>query len=133
MRTNGSSNGVVLLGQALNILRVSRGMNRGELSRLASVTASQLSHYERGLARPREETLSRILGALDLPPEAIDRAQDFARQPLGADGTLPPDERGEQRKAALRLAQECGRAVAHCVLAFMEVQAGGWGEASHGE
>jgi transcriptional regulator with XRE-family HTH domain len=126
MRTNGSSNGAVLLGQALAILRISRGMNRGELGRLASVTASQLSTYERGHCRPREETLSRILAALDLPPEAINRAQDFARQPLGEDGTLPPDDRGEQRKAALRLAQECGRAVAHCCLAFMELQAGGW-------
>jgi hypothetical protein len=57
----------------------------------------------------------------------LGRAQEFARHPV-SDGTLPPDDRAEQRKAALPLAQECGRAVAHCCLAFMELQAGGWEE-----
>ena len=46
------------------------------------------------------------------------------------DGTLPPDTRAPQagmpRQAALRLAQEAGKAVAHCCLAFMEVAVGGW-------
>ncbi len=48
------------------------------------------------------------------------------------DGTLPPDTRtpqpqaGMSRQAAPRLAQEAGKAVAHCCLAFMEIQAGGW-------
>ncbi|HVT19668.1 MAG TPA: hypothetical protein VHQ90_26225 [Thermoanaerobaculia bacterium] len=78
-------------------------------------------------SRPREGALNRILEALDLPLEAIDRAQEFARHPV-SDGTLPPDDRAEQRKAALRLAHECGRAVAHCCLAFIELQAGGWEE-----
>jgi transcriptional regulator with XRE-family HTH domain len=127
MRSNGSSNGAVLFGQALTILRVSRGMSRIQLAEAAGVSPVGISQYERGQHKPREETLSRILEALDLPPEAIDRAQDFARHPV-SDGTLPPDDRGEQRKAALRLAQECGRAVAHCCLAFMELQAGGWEE-----
>jgi hypothetical protein len=81
----------------------------------------------RGVARRSPRALSRILEALDLPPEAINLAQEFARRPV-SDGTLPPDDRAEQRKAALRLAQECGRAVAHCCLAFMELQAGGWQE-----
>jgi transcriptional regulator with XRE-family HTH domain len=129
MRSNGSSNGAVLFGQALTILRVSRGMNRMQLAEAAGVSPVGIGQYERGQHKPRAETLSRILEALDLPPEAIDRAQDFARQPLGEDGTLPPDDhREEQRKAALRLAQEVGRAVAHCCLAFMELQAGGWEE-----
>jgi transcriptional regulator with XRE-family HTH domain len=132
MRSNGSSNGAVLLGQALTILRVSRGMNRGELGGLASVTPSQLSHYERGLSRPREETLDRILEALNLPLEAIGRAQEFAQHPLGRDGTLPPDERASgpamSRRAALKMAQEVGKAFAHVTLAFLELQAGGWRE-----
>jgi hypothetical protein len=51
------------------------------------------------------------------------------------DGTLPPDTRAPlvARKDALRLAQEAGKAVAHCCLAFMELQAGGWEDARHGE
>jgi hypothetical protein len=48
-----------------------------------------------------------------------------------ADGALPPEDPAVYvvavpRKAALRLAQEAGKAVAHCCLAFMELQAGGW-------
>jgi hypothetical protein len=37
------------------------------------------------------------------------------------------------RTRALRLAQEAGKAVAHCCLAFMELQAGGWEDTRHGE
>lgn len=136
MRTNGNSNGAVLFGQALAILRVSRGMKRGELGRLASVTASQLSTFERGLSRPREDTLDRILKALDYPPAAIERAQDFAQYPMGRDGTLPPDVRASgpanPRRTALKMAQEVGKAFAHVTLAFLELQAGGW-EARDGE
>jgi transcriptional regulator with XRE-family HTH domain len=116
-----------LFGQALTILRVSRGLSRAQLAEAARVTPPALCQYERGQQKPREETLSRILAALDLPAEAIERAQEFARQPLGEDGTLPADERPEMtRQAALRLAQEVGKAFAHVTLAFLEAKAGGW-------
>src|ERR1700730_12427199 len=115
-----------LFGQALAILRVSRGLSRKQLAQAARVTPPALCQYERGQQTPREETLSRILEALGLPLEAIDRAQDFARQPLGEDGTLPPDELPAMtRQTALRLAQEVGKAFAHVTLAFLEVKAGG--------
>jgi|HubBroStandDraft_3_1064219.scaffolds.fasta_scaffold43179_3 transcriptional regulator with XRE-family HTH domain len=127
MRTNGDSNGAVLFGKALTILRVSRGMSRTELAEAAEVGLPSLSQYERGYCRPKEPTLERILDALNLPPYAIDRAEQFARHPV-EEGTLPIDDRAKQRQAAIGLAQECGRAVAHCCLAFMELQAGGWGD-----
>jgi hypothetical protein len=45
-------------------------------------------------------------------------------------GTLSPDTRmpppATPHKAAVRLAQECGKAVAHCCLALLELQAYGW-------
>ena len=104
MRSNGDRNGAIPFGQALTILRVSRGLSRIQLAEAAGVTPVSLGQYERGHCRPREGALSRILEALDLPPEAIDRAQEFARHPV-SDGTLPPD-RAEQRKAALRRPQE---------------------------
>lgn len=51
---------------------------------------------------------------------------------MGRDGTLPPDERGSgpaaSRQAALKLAQEVGKAFAHVTLAFLELRAGGWEE-----
>src|SRR5580693_8690170 len=64
------------------------------------------------------------------PPARCARPGRGLRPPSGgvSDGTLPPDDRGEQRRAALRLAQECGRSIAHVVIASMELQAGGWEE-----
>jgi hypothetical protein len=62
------------------------------------------------------------------------RAQQTAGECGGKveDGTLPPDTRATPQpapttshQAAVRLAQECGKAVAHCCLAFMELQAAG--------
>ena len=88
---------------------------------------------------PRLDTIRRIVASLDLTMTDLYRAQHFALHPPGEggeeDGTLPPDTRAPQvcRKDALRLAQEAGKAVAHCCLAFMEIQAGGWEDARHGE
>jgi hypothetical protein len=50
---------------------------------------------------------------------------------MGKDGTLPPNERrygALSRTAALKLAQEVGKAFAHVTLAFLELRAGGWQE-----
>ena len=77
-------------------------------------------------ARLPSGALSRLHDALDLPAEAIERAKEFAQYPLGKDGTLPPDSRPMPRQAAVRLAQEVGKAFAHVTLAFLELQAGGW-------
>jgi transcriptional regulator with XRE-family HTH domain len=126
-----------VFGRALAVLRLSRGMSRSELCRAARISPSNLSTYERSVTRPREETLGRLLAALKLPPAALERAQDFARYPMGRDGTLPPDERASSpatsRQAALKLAQEVGKAFAHVTLAFLELQAGGWEDGRHGE
>jgi transcriptional regulator with XRE-family HTH domain len=135
-RSTSKSNGNALQGRALAILRLSRGMSRTELCRAARVSPSNLSEYERGVTWPREENLARMLNALDLPPEAIERAKHFAQYPMGKDGTLPPNVRHDpdvSRKAALKLAQEVGKAFAHVTLAFLELKAGGWQERRDGE
>jgi len=132
-----SSNGAELFGRALAILRLSRGFSRIQLAQAARVTPGNLSDYERGRSKPHQATVDRLLAAMGLPPEAIDRAQTFARYPLGKDGTLPPDvrlpESDVSRKAALKLAQEVGKAFAHVTLAFLELRAGGWQETRDGE
>jgi transcriptional regulator with XRE-family HTH domain len=137
MRAATSRNGAEVYGRALALLRISRGMSRNELASAAGIGASNLSNYERGLTRPRQETLERILEALKLPAAALERAQDFAQYPMGRDGSLPPDEHASgpatSRRAALKLAQEVGKAFAHVTLAFLELQAGGWEEERHGE
>jgi transcriptional regulator with XRE-family HTH domain len=134
-RSTAKSNGNALQGRALAILRLSRGMSRTELCRAARVSPGNLSEYERGIARPREENLTRLLDALDFSPEALERAEAFAQYPMGKDGTLPPDVRHDpdvSRKAALKLAQEVGKAFAHVTLAYLELRAGGWEEGGHG-
>ncbi|HEV3073356.1 MAG TPA: helix-turn-helix transcriptional regulator [Thermoanaerobaculia bacterium] len=123
------------IGLALMFLRRDAGLTLRALSAATGSTPSSLSRYEQGRQMPRLDTLRRIVAALDLTMADLLRAQQtVTRLPDGRasdeDGTLPPDTRepqaGMSRQAALRLAQEAGKAVAHCCLAFMELQAGGW-------
>lgn len=91
-----------------------------------------LNRYEQGQSLPRTESLRRVVEAMGATMLDLYRAQQGASDNGGRieDGTLPPDTRTPPptppHEAAVRLAQECGKAVAHCALAFMELQAGGW-------
>jgi hypothetical protein len=49
------SNGNLLQGRALAIMRLSRGMSRPELCRAARIAPGNLSEYQRGVAWPRRE------------------------------------------------------------------------------
>ena len=129
-----------LIGLALRRLRRDAGMTLRQLSAATGSTPSSLSRYERDHQMPRLDSLRRIVASLDLTMADLYRAQQSTAHPPDGeaseeDGTLPPDTRAPQitRQAALRLAQEAGKAVAHCCLAFMELQAGGWEEERHGE
>ena len=108
-------------------------MTLAQLSEASGATPSNLSRYEVGRQMPRLDTLRRVVAGLGLTMADLYRAQQTVTHlPDGQadDGTLPPDTKtpqaGMDRQAALRLAQEAGKAVAHCCLAFMEIQAGGW-------
>ena len=121
------------VGLALMFLRRDAGLTLRALSAATGSTPASLSRYELGRQMPRLDTLRRIVAGLGLTMIDLYRAQQTVTQlPDGddEDGTLPPDTRAPQagmdRQAALRLAQEAGKAVAHCCLAFMEIQAGGW-------
>ena len=123
------------IGLALLMLRRDAGMTLAQLSEASGSTPANLSRYETSHQMPRLDTLRRVVAGLGLTMADLYRAQQTVTHlPDGKaeDGTLPPDTRapqpqaGTDRQAALRLAQECGKAVAHCCLAFMEIQAGGW-------
>jgi len=94
-------------------------------------TCSNLSRYERGKGSPKHTTILRILKALALPYSALLRAQALVTDPSGVDdgpelalpAHVPP---AVARRAAVELAQEVGRSVAHVALVFMELQADGW-------
>jgi len=125
------------IGLALMFLRRDAGLTLRQLSAATGSTPANLSRYEKGRQMPRLDTLRRVVGALGSTMADLLRAQETVMHlpeeiASDEDGTLPPDTRtpqpqaGMSRQAALRLAQEAGKAVAHCCLAFMEIQAGGW-------
>jgi transcriptional regulator with XRE-family HTH domain len=123
------------VGLALLFLRRDAGLTLRQLSAATGSTPASLSRYELGRQMPRLDTLRRIVAGLGLTMVDLYRAQQTVthlpdESASDEDGTLPPDTRAPQagmgRQAALRLAQEAGKAVAHCCLAFMEIQAGGW-------
>jgi transcriptional regulator with XRE-family HTH domain len=125
------------LGLAILMLRWASGMSCGAVAEASGVTRSNLSVFETGKREPKVDTLRRLVAAMGYTMADLWRAHELARElagpesrePASGDGTLPPDNRWppeEARKAALQLAQECGKAVAHVALAFMELQAGGW-------
>ena len=125
------------VGLALLFLRRDAGLTLRQLSAATGSTPSSLSRYEKGHQMPRLDTLRRVVAGLGVTMPDLVRAQQTVMHlpeeiASDEDGTLPPDTRtpqpqaGMSRQAALRLAQEAGKAVAHCCLAFMEIQAGGW-------
>jgi transcriptional regulator with XRE-family HTH domain len=143
-RTSATEDEAKSLGLALMVLRRSRGLTIMQLSEASDSTRAMLSRYETGHCLPRQDTLRRVTEAMGLPLAALYRTQqliDIATRRTGpspADGALPPEDPAiyvvrVPRKTALKLAQEAGKAVAHCCLAFMEFQAGGWEEGRDGE
>jgi transcriptional regulator with XRE-family HTH domain len=123
-----------LLGRALAIVRVACCLTQPEVAERAGLTAAQVCKLEHGSSSPRHSVVKRLLTAMGVTFAALLRAQELIRDPSGEvnDGIEDaPDFRSseEGHQTAVRLAQEAGRAVAHCCLAFMELQAGGWPQA----
>jgi len=123
------------VGLAILRLRRGAGMTQRQLATAAQpCTVASLTRYEQGRSLPRVAILRRIVAAMDATMGDLYRAQQTAGEVAGKveDGTLPPDTRttpspaapSSHHQAAVRLAQECGKAVAHCCLAFMDLQAG---------
>lgn len=122
------------VARALLRLRRESGMTLRQLSAAAHCSVATLDRYEQGASNPRVRVLKRLVEAMGLSMADLYRAQRRGENEEGdaLDGTLPPDTRkpdsamraSNAPTAALRLAQECGKAVAHCCLAFMELQSG---------
>jgi transcriptional regulator with XRE-family HTH domain len=118
-----------ILGHALAALRVSRGMTQRQVAELAGFTPQRICKAERGHFYPRHSHLKRILGGMGVTFAALHRAQELVLDPMGEDAEpleAPDFTPEEAHQAALRLAQEAGKAVAHCCLSFMEMGARGW-------
>ncbi len=134
-KQNRNSDEAQTVGLAILRLRRGAGMTLRQLAAAAApCTVASLTRYEQGRSLPRVAVLRRIVAAMGATMEDLYRAQQAAGEVGGKveDGTLPPDTRTtpptpttSHHQAAVRLAQECGKAVAHCCLAFMELQAGG--------
>jgi len=111
------------LGLALLVLRRSRGLGLKDLSAASGASRSNPNAYETGKMVPRVDTLRHLARCLRLPLAALYETQRFIEEELfgresedtGNGG--PPRARRPlvARKDALRLAQEAGKAVAHCL------------------
>jgi len=134
-KPNRNSDEAQTVGLAILTLRRGAGMTLRQLAAAAEpCSVASLTRYEQGHSLPRVVILRRIVAAMGLTMEDLYRAQQTAGEYGGKveDGTLPPDTRttlsppapSSHHQAAVRLAQECGKAVAHCCLAFMDLQAG---------
>jgi transcriptional regulator with XRE-family HTH domain len=118
-----------LLGQALATLRIARGMSQGQVAERAGLTPQRVCKMERGYSYPRQYSLRRFLEAMGVSFAALHRAQELVQDPMGevAEPIDAPDFTPEEaHQAAVKLAQEAGRAVAHVALTFMEMGAKGW-------
>jgi transcriptional regulator with XRE-family HTH domain len=118
-----------LLGKALAALRVSRGMTQRRVAELSGLNPQQICKAERGQFYPRHSNLKRILAGISVTFAALHRAQELVADPMGevAEEIDAPDFTPEEaHQAAVRLAQEADKAVAHCCLSFMEMGARGW-------
>ena len=118
-----------LLGKALAALRVSRGLTQRQVAELAGLNPQRICKAERGQFYPRHSNLKRILAGMGVTFAALHRAQQLVADPMGEDAEpmdAPDFTSEEAHQAAVRLAQEAGKAVAHCCLSFMELGSQGW-------
>lgn len=71
-------------GDRLRRLRLAAGLTQDELAERAAVSARSISDFERGLHRPRRDTLALLADALRLPPAERAALATAARRPPAA-------------------------------------------------
>lgn len=102
------------VGEQIRLLRLDRGWTQQQLAQRTGLAQQNLSSYERGEAKPRLDTLARILDALDgevsLVPRQPPIAGDAKTADLGSTALLElVDRRIEQMlEEERRLAERSG-------------------------
>jgi transcriptional regulator with XRE-family HTH domain len=81
--TSESFDGLVL-GRALAMLRVSRGLSQRQLAELVGTSAGVLCRYETGRSTPSFPAVYRVLRAMGCSLRTLESAQQFVRDPTGA-------------------------------------------------
>ena len=113
------------LGTALAVLRIVRGLNQEELSRLSGIRSGTISDYERGKMVPGFKTLQRLLAALDFPLSAAGQTQAFIESLRGTGAPMeplegPPGIPVDLRREVEQVSVEAGRVVSRITrLVFM--------------
>ena len=68
------------IGEAIRNARHAKGLTQNELAGRLGVTQALVGHYERGLRKPKLETLNRIASALEVSAwDLLSRADDDIR------------------------------------------------------
>jgi transcriptional regulator with XRE-family HTH domain len=108
-----------VLGQALAMLRIARGMSQKEAARLVGTSSGRLSHWENGDGATFT-SVHNLLQGLDFSWSALERALRLVRQqsaagdqaPQALQPALPPD--------LAELAERIGKTVAHWYLQVVQ-------------
>ncbi len=104
------------LGTALAVLRIIRGWNQEELSRISGIRSGTISDYERGKMVPGLKTLQRLLEALDYPLSAVGQTQAFVEYLRGTGVSMqplegPPGTPLDLRREVEQVSVDAGRVV----------------------
>lgn len=76
-------------GKNLETLREERGLSLRKLAYLADMTAEGVSLLERGLSRPRFDTIMRLLWALEVTPNELFGWEEEEKEGKGEFDKLP--------------------------------------------
>jgi transcriptional regulator with XRE-family HTH domain len=82
----------LILGRALAMLRISRGLSQKQLAGLVGTSAGVICRYETGRSMPRYTSVHRVLRSMGCSFRALESAQQLVRDPSGyeaATGTRP--------------------------------------------
>ncbi|MFY9824229.1 MAG: helix-turn-helix transcriptional regulator [Thermoanaerobaculia bacterium] len=113
------------LGTALAVLRIIRGLNQEELSRISGIRSGTISDYERGKMVPGFKALERLLKAMDFPLSAVGQTQTLVESLRGTGAPMeplegPPGIPIDLRREVEQVSVEAGRVVSRITrLMFM--------------
>jgi transcriptional regulator with XRE-family HTH domain len=108
----------MILGRALAVLRVSRGLTQKEVARSAGIRQVVLSKWETGRCMPSFASVQQVVRRLGLSLVALDRALQLVRDPMGRE-QLPLALSQALEPDLAQLPEMIGKAVAEWYLRVM--------------
>jgi transcriptional regulator with XRE-family HTH domain len=113
----------LVLGRALTMLRVSRGLSQRQLADLVRTSAGVICRYENGRSMPSYIAVHRVLRAMGCSFRALESAQQLARDGTGYEAKIGAGATSHGHLT--RLAEMVGKATARWFLVEILSQGSG--------